>query len=71
MKFKRYICLPLILVCGQLFSQVKTIEAIKINQAPKIDGNLDDAVWENVPVLTDFIQNFPTYGLPCFSQKQL
>jgi Domain of unknown function (DUF5916)/Carbohydrate family 9 binding domain-like len=68
MMLKRYLCLPLILVCGQLFSQVKTLQAIKINQAPKIDGNLDDAAWKNVPAVTDFIQNFPTYGLPA-SQK--
>ena len=64
MALKKYICLPLVLFCGQLFSQVKTLQAIKINQAPKIDGNLDDAAWANVPVLNDFIQNFPSYGLP-------
>lgn len=68
MSLKKYICLPLVLVCGQLFSQVKTLQAVKIIQAPKIDGNLDDAAWANVPVVSDFIQNFPTYGLPC-SQK--
>jgi len=64
MQFKRYFCLPLILVYGQLFSQVKTVQAVKISQAPKIDGNLDDAVWKDVPAITEFIQNFPTYGLP-------
>ncbi len=65
MKFKRYICIPLLLFCGQLFSQEKTLHAFKITtQAPKIDGNLDDAAWANVPVLKDFVQNFPTYGLP-------
>ncbi len=70
MQLKRYFCLPLILVCGQLFSQVKTVQAIKINQAPKIDGNLDDAAWKEVPAITEFIQNFPTYGLPA-SQKTI
>jgi Domain of unknown function (DUF5916)/Carbohydrate family 9 binding domain-like len=69
MRLKRYIFLPLILLpAKQLFSQVKTAQAVKISQAPKIDGNLDDAAWESVPVLTGFIQNFPTFGLPC-SQK--
>ncbi|MFZ1314332.1 MAG: DUF5916 domain-containing protein, partial [Chitinophagaceae bacterium] len=42
--------------------------AVKVSQAPKIDGVLDDGVWANAPVLGDFIQNSPTFGLPC-SQK--
>lgn len=68
MAFKNYIWLPFLLICGELFSQVKTIEAIKAGQAPKIDGHLDDAVWNTIPAVSDFVQNFPTYGLPA-SQK--
>ena len=51
-----------------IFSQEKSLQAFKTIQAPKIDGNLDDAVWVNAQGLTDFVQNFPTYGLPA-SQK--
>src|SRR5687767_12616898 len=47
-----------------VFSQTKSLQATKISQAPRIDGNLDDAAWTNCPVATDFIQNFPTFGLP-------
>jgi hypothetical protein len=65
---KRYLCIPLLLVCGQLFSQAKTLQAIRITQAPIIDGNLDDAAWNNASLGSDFIQNFPTFGLPA-SQK--
>ena len=65
---KNYICLPLLLISVSLYSQPKSIQAIKTSQAPKIDGNLDDAVWANAPALTEFIQNFPTYGLSV-SQK--
>ncbi len=68
MTLKKYICLPLILLCGQSFSQYRTLQAVKIAQAPKIDGNLNDAAWVNVSEASDFIQNFPTYGLPA-SQK--
>jgi hypothetical protein len=49
-------------------SQKKSVEAVKISQAPKIDGVLDDAVWANAPVLTDFIQNSPNAGAAA-SQK--
>ena len=64
MRLKAIIWLPFFLVCVNLYSQVKTLQAIKISQAPKIDGNLDDAAWSNVPPATDFIQNFPTFGNP-------
>ncbi len=68
MRLKNYICIPFLLLCFQSFSQVKTTAAVKVTQAPKIDGVLDDGVWANAPVLGDFIQNSPTFGLPC-SQK--
>jgi hypothetical protein len=45
------------------FSQPKTLTAVKTIQAPRIDGALDDAAWQQAPVATDFIQNFPTFGL--------
>lgn len=43
-------------------SQNRSVEAVKVTQPPKIDGNLDDAAWSIAPVLTDFIQNFPNVG---------
>lgn len=61
---KNYICLPLLLVCVSAYSQQKSLQAVKTTMAPKIDGSLEDPAWANAPVFTDFIQNFPTYGLP-------
>jgi Carbohydrate family 9 binding domain-like len=63
MIFRKHIWIFLLLINGQLFSQVKTIQAVKTEQAPKIDGLLDDAVWSNIDAVTDFVQNFPTYGI--------
>lgn len=45
------------------FCQLRTLTAVKTLQALRIDGVLDDAAWKQAPVATDFIQNFPTYGL--------
>lgn len=67
---RSYICFPLLLFCVSLFSQVKTLQAVKISQAPQIDGNLDDAAWNNVSAVTDFIQNFPSVGQPA-TQKTI
>lgn len=38
--------------------------AIKISQPVKIDGNLDDEVWKNIPAATDFITSSPSFGHP-------
>lgn len=68
------IFLPLLLVCAVVFSQHKSLKAIKTEQAPKIDGDLNDAVWQNIPaeaIATDFIQNFPTFGLPAFVKTEV
>ncbi|MBI2279597.1 MAG: carbohydrate binding family 9 domain-containing protein [Bacteroidetes bacterium] len=40
----------------------KIINASRIQDVPKIDGILDDEVWKNVPIATDFIQNSPNPG---------
>lgn len=37
----------------------KKINAIKISNAPKIDGILDEEVWQNAPIATDFIERRP------------
>jgi len=50
--------------CVSVFCQSKTLTAIKTSQVPHIDGMLNDEAWKQAPVATDFIQNFPTYGLP-------
>jgi hypothetical protein len=60
---RRYICFPLLLVCGSLFSQVKTLPAIKTTKEPVIDGTLNDSAWINVPEAIDFIQYFPNVGV--------
>jgi len=56
----------LLLITGCLFffahAQTKTINAVRVQTAPKLDGKLDDAVWQNVSAATDFIIKNPTFG---------
>jgi hypothetical protein len=42
----------------------KNIQAVKVSVAPRVDGLLDENVWKDVPVATDFITNTPVYGQP-------
>ena len=40
----------------------KTVTAIKVSEAPKIDGILDEEAWKNVPSASDFIERRPNNG---------
>lgn len=62
MNHKSLIFLLLVLICGNLFSQVKILEAVRTNSPPKIDGELTDRAWLNKPVASDFIVSFPSFG---------
>src|SRR5687768_1907026 len=61
---RRMLLLWLLLSCTFLFTfgQDKSLQAVKAPQPPRIDGVLDDAAWQEVPVAADFIQNYPAYG---------
>lgn len=54
-----------------LNAQTKTITAVKTEHAPKLDGKLDEAVWQNVPAATDFIINNPDFGKPCSQRTEV
>ena len=41
-----------------------TIRAIKLAQGIRLDGQLDEQVYESVPPVTDFIQQLPDEGAP-------
>lgn len=71
MRLKNYYYIFLLLLCFQSVAQVKTTEAVKIVQAPRIDGLLNDDVWKEAPVLTDFIQNSPSPGSPASSKSEV
>ncbi len=43
-------------------AQTRSLVAVKVSHAPKLDGSLDDVAWQNVPIANDFIANFPNFG---------
>lgn len=43
-------------------SQTLKIEAVRITQAPKIDGVAEEELWKNLPMATDFTTNTPEFG---------
>lgn len=42
----------------------KEYSAVRINTVPKIDGIIDDAIWETIPVATHFVMIDPGDGTP-------
>jgi len=65
MTLRKLICLPFFLLPGIfLFSQEKSLQAIKIFQPIKIDGRLEDPAWSNAVTTTEFIQYYPSAGQP-------
>ena len=64
MAIKPFFLLPMMVIFLQGFSQPRSLPAVKTDRPIKIDGSLDDAAWQNAPVATDFIQNFPKAGDP-------
>lgn len=51
-----------LLIHSQVNQNRKKLPASRISTAPKIDGDLDDAIWKNVPIANDFVQLRPDNG---------
>ncbi|HYO21955.1 MAG TPA: DUF5916 domain-containing protein [Flavisolibacter sp.] len=49
----------------------KTLTAIKSQASPVIDCKLDDAIWQAAPVATNFIQTFPSFGIPASTKTDV
>ena len=62
MKFLFSILITLVTATVFAQSPVKKLVAVKVTTPPKVDGILDDEVWKNVPVATDFVENQPVAG---------
>ncbi len=45
-------------------SNRKSAQAIRISTAPKINGMVDDSVWQSIQPISDFIQYQPVYSAP-------
>ncbi len=72
----RYLALVFtVLFSIQLFAQhqsdFKNIQVHKISSKPKIDGVLDEQIWQDIEMVSGFIQYFPTDTLPASNQTYI
>lgn len=47
------------------------ISAIRLNEAPRIDGYLDDEVWKSIEPITQFTQVWPSDGSPATEKTEV
>jgi len=48
-----------------------TAEATYVDHAPRLDGTLDDELWQSAKVITDFRQREPNEGQPATEQTEV
>ncbi|MDB5197715.1 MAG: hypothetical protein JWP88_2086 [Flaviaesturariibacter sp.] len=51
-------------------SQPKRVIAVKTSVPIKIDGDLSDPAWQTAPLLTDFVQTYPSHGQPTATKTE-
>ena len=57
--------------CGLAAQQIPTTTAAHVSGAPVIDGRLDDAVWNSVAPLAQFVQSEPSQGQPVSQRTEV
>ncbi len=59
-------CVAVFLFCGHVVAgdSQRTLRAVRVPAAPRIDGNLDDAIWKLAEPAVGFIQRDPEEGKP-------
>ena len=60
-----------VLLVTNVVAQEKNLAALKINTPIKIDGILDEAVWQQAAIADSFIVNFPTFGIPAKQKTEV
>jgi len=49
----------------------RILDAIQISESPKIDGKLDDSIWQQVTFQKDFLQREPSEGEPSSEKTEI
>src|SRR4029077_3325708 len=56
---------------GQTPEGARTAEAVRVDRAPKLDGTLDDPLWQMARPITDFRQREPNEGEPATEKTEV
>jgi hypothetical protein len=64
-------CLVVLLASFHGLFAVSEIEAIRASEPPRIDGILDDAVWQDSAQIDQFLQREPVLGAPASEETEV
>jgi len=56
---------------GETSHERYTLPAVRVDETPRLDGVLDDAVWKKAAVVEDFIQQEPREGAPASERTEV
>ena len=48
-----------------------SVTAVRTDVAPRVDGNLDDAIWQRAARITEFVQQSPIEGVPSSEETEV
>jgi len=51
--------------------EVRRAEVVRVDRAPKLDGTLDDPLWQSAKLITDFRQREPHEGEPATGKTEV
>ena len=63
--------LIVIAVSASALDDSSTVRAVKVDSPPRIDGVLDEAVWQSIEPITDFRQREPADGEPISERTEV
>ena len=68
-KYSYFFFIVIVLFTSFVYSQKKTLQAIRIDSKIIIDGKFDESAWQNAPVAKNFVEIFPDNGKPIPENK--
>jgi hypothetical protein len=68
-KYSYFFFIVIVLFTSFVYSQKKTLQAIRIDSKIIIDGKFDETAWQNAPVAKNFVEIFPDNGKPIPENK--
>ncbi|MFN7675219.1 MAG: hydrolase, partial [Flavobacterium sp.] len=68
-KYSYFYFFVTLLFTSFVYSQKKTLQAIRIDSKIIIDGKFDETAWQNAPVAKNFVEIFPDNGKPIPENK--
>jgi len=67
---KRYYAIYLLLFCTLIYGQKKSLQTKFTTEKITLDGKLDEAIWQSVPIATDFLMFQPDNGVKIPDNKR-